>query len=232
MRNFSALLTLAVLGSAAHDAVADTRRQSLDDLRVVAEGFVRAQVSNKEIPVQVQIGALDERLRLTPCNGAPQGLLPSGTRVAARMTIGLRCADPVWTVYVPVSVQSEVPVLVTRAALARNSAPTIADVEIQKRWVPGFAHLYVTDPAALAGRHLRQPVAPGTALTVEQLAADVLVKRGQRVTLLAVAGGFEVRAQGEALADSGSGGRVRVQNLSSRQVVEGIAESATLVRVN
>jgi flagella basal body P-ring formation protein FlgA len=59
----------------------------------------------------------------------------------------------------------------------------------------------------------------------------VLIRRGQRVTLIARTGGFEVRALGEAVADAGPTGRIRVQNLSSLKVIEGQAESADTVRV-
>ena len=68
--------------------------------------------------------------------------------------------------------------------------------------------------------------------SADLLAADVLVRRGQRVTLVAMAGGIEVRAAGEAVADAGPDGRVRVLNLSSRRVVEGRAEAGDRVRVS
>jgi flagella basal body P-ring formation protein FlgA len=62
-------------------------------------------------------------------------------------------------------------------------------------------------------------------------AADILIKRGQRVTLIATAGGLEVRALGEALMDATPDGRIRVLNLVSRRPVEGQVESADRVRV-
>jgi flagella basal body P-ring formation protein FlgA len=51
------------------------------------------------------------------------------------------------------------------------------------------------------------------------------------VTLLTRVGGIEVSAAGEAMADATPEGRVRVQNLASRRVVEGVAETADRVRV-
>jgi flagella basal body P-ring formation protein FlgA len=83
----------------------------------------------------------------------------------------------------------------------------------------------------LAGRHLIGAVAPGTALSIELLAADILVKRGQRVTLVVAVGGLEVRAQGEAVGDATAAGRVRVLNLDSRRIVEGQVESRDRVRI-
>ena len=64
-----------------------------------------------------------------------------------------------------------------------------------------------------------RPLAAGSGLTVDAFMADSMVKRGQQVTLLASAGGLEVRANGLALSDGGSADRVRVQNLASQLVV-------------
>ena len=60
---------------------------------------------------------------------------------------------------------------------------------------------------------------------------DLVIKHGQEVTLVAAAGGIEVRAAGRALADAASGTRLKVQNLSSLKVVEGVVEGPDVVRV-
>jgi flagella basal body P-ring formation protein FlgA len=101
-----------------------------------------------------------------------------------------------------------------------------------RRRVPGFANGYLSSLDQLAGRHLRNAAPPGTALGVELLSPDVLIRRGQRVTLVASAGSLEVRAQGEAVADAQSNGRIRILNLASGRVVEGQVESRDCVRVS
>jgi flagella basal body P-ring formation protein FlgA len=60
---------------------------------------------------------------------------------------------------------------------------------------------------------------------------DLIVRRGQAVTLLSSGGAVEVRASGRAMVDGTAGARIQVQNLSSMRVVEGVVESADLVRV-
>ena len=62
-------------------------------------------------------------------------------------------------------------------------------------------------------------------MTADALAAALLIHRGQDVTLAAHAGGFEVRAPGLALADAAANQRVRVQNLNSLKIVEGVADT-------
>lgn len=209
--------------------------QSLEVVREAAAGFVKQRLqaeAGAHGTVLVQTGALDSRLRLAPCSTAPQGFAPGELRPGARLTIGVRCIQPAWTVYVSVQIETELEVMVLQRALPRGSPVLPEDARPERRRVPGVAASFITDPAQLAGRHLRATAAPGTAITVDLLAADVLVRRGQRVTLIARAGGLEVRAQGEALSDATPDGRVRVLNVNSREVVEGRVESRDSVRVS
>lgn len=208
--------------------------QPLEGIGRLAEAFVAAQpgVAGKDHVTHVTAEGLDPRLKLPRCSTEPAATLPPGARIAARMTVGVGCAQPRWTLYVAVRVETELDVLVSRKAAPRGSALVAGDVEKRRMRVPGFASSYVSDVAELAGRNLRQPVAPGTPLTAELLAADILVRRGQRVTLVANAGGVEVRAQGEAIGDASPAGRVRVLNLSSRRIIEGQVESRDRVRVS
>jgi len=208
--------------------------QPVEQLQHFAETFLMQRLQAPEAGDArhfATAGNLDPRLRLQKCASALQGIMPATATVAARLTIGVRCSSPAWTVYVPVAVETELDVLVMRAAASRNSSPAATDVELQQRRVPGIATSYLTRTEQLRGRHLKVAVSPGTALTADLLAADILIKRGQRVTLVATAGGIEVHAQGEAVADATATGRVRVQNLSSRKIVEGQAESSDRVRV-
>jgi flagella basal body P-ring formation protein FlgA len=61
--------------------------------------------------------------------------------------------------------------------------------------------------------------------------ADTVIHRGQEVTLVAGGPAIEIRASGRALSDAPAGARIQVQNLSSMTVVEGVVESADVVRV-
>jgi flagellar basal body P-ring formation protein FlgA len=229
-RAVAVLLTLFAMGPLqAQQAV-----QDVESIRASATAFVRERLQpTGNVVIHAQAAALDPRLRLAACTQPVIAFSPAGEiRAAARTTIGVRCNAPAWSVYVPVTVESELPVLVTTRALPRNAAVTAQDVELKQRRVPGAASGYLVSVDQLTGRHLRNAAAPGTALDADLLSADVLIKRGQRVTVIATAGSLEVRAQGEAVADATPDGRVRVLNLNSRRIVEGQVESRDSVRVS
>lgn len=182
--------------------------------------------------LHVTATGLDPRLRMPACQSGLEGFAPAAMRPAARMTVGVRCHRPQWNVFVPVNIETEMTVLTLNRALTRLARPGAGDIEPRRMRVPGFAADYIGNPAELEGRHLRVAAAPGTALRTSLLERDTVIRRGQRVTLVAAAGGIEVRAQGEALADATAAGRVRVLNLNSRKIVEGRVETADRVRVD
>jgi flagella basal body P-ring formation protein FlgA len=220
----------------ASEAVAEVEPQSLDAIRSAAEDVIHSQAEGPAKTmgreVIVSAGHLDSRLRLARCAGTLAASRPPGSVLAARTTVGVSCAQGTpWTVYVPVLLESEGPVLVTKRTVSRGSGVGPSDVETQVLRVPGLATHYVATVADLAGRHAKRALPPGTVLSNDELATDVLVKKGQQVTLLAAVGGIEVRANGRALADGGTADRIRVQNLNSSRIVEGMVESADIVRI-
>jgi flagella basal body P-ring formation protein FlgA len=218
---------LFAIGSAAH-----AQTQSLESVQRAAEKAVLGLLPPTHAKYFVTAGYLDARLRLASCASALDAEPTTRTSPGARATVGVRCAGPTqWTVYVPVTVEVEAPILVLKRSLARRSPVEATDVELQTRRVSGTEAAFITDVGNLAGRRLKRALSAGTPLTADVLVPDVLVKRGQHVTLLAASGPFEIRAQGQALSDGTEHERIRVQNVTSRKIVEGVVENSSTVRV-
>jgi flagellar basal body P-ring formation protein FlgA len=211
---------------------AHANTQSLNSIQAAAEEFVRSHLPASKAKRFVSAAALDSRLRLHQCEEPLEAFAPNPSNLGARATIGVRCntAAP-WTLYVPVTVEVEVSVLVLRRALSRRAKVTLADVEPQVRRLPGAASNFISDVANLQGHRLKRSLPAGAALTVDALTPDILVRRGQQVTLIAAVNGVEIRAQGHALTEGSAQDRVRVQNVTSLKVVEGVVESDSVVRV-
>jgi flagella basal body P-ring formation protein FlgA len=207
--------------------------QPLDAIQATAQSYVLKQVpSQKPGSVQVNVGALDQRLRLAACATPLKAALPTGATFRARMTVAVHCAGPTtWTVYVPVNIETQTSVLVLRHAAARGARLTADDVEVQTRTISGAGDDYLTEVAELSGRTLKRSLGAGAAVTADSMVADSLIKRGQQVTLLAAAGGMEVRARGVAMNDAPAAGRVKAQNLSSGRIVEGVVETSDVIRI-
>lgn len=207
--------------------------QSLSAVRLAAERALRRAIDPAPAGVQLAAATLDPRLRLLPCGGALQTYLQPPRGSQARVAVRVSCRQgATWSVNVPVEISREQQVLVLKRAVARGEILGAGDVVAQKRVLAGLASPFVASIDQLSGRPTRRPLPEGTAITAEALSPLLLIHRGQNVTLTASAGGFEVRAPGRAMSDAGAQQRLRVQNLESLKVVEGVAESDSVVRVS
>jgi flagella basal body P-ring formation protein FlgA len=189
------------------------------DIRRAAEQFVREL--GRDAAVFATAGHLDTRLRLPACAGELTPFLSPGAAVRARTTVGVRCGSPAWTVWLPVAVESEAPVLVARRSLSRGDVPAAADFESARRRMPGLASAFVSDASMLGVHRLRRPVAAGEALAADMLESPPLVRRGQRVTAVSRSAGIEVRVAADAMANATAGDRLRLRNPASGRVLEG-----------
>ncbi|HTB66945.1 MAG TPA: flagellar basal body P-ring formation chaperone FlgA [Steroidobacteraceae bacterium] len=206
--------------------------ESLATIEAAAHSYVLSLLPPGAAQTQITVQPIDRRLRLAQCGSPLTARLPLGTNLAARATVGVSCAGPThWSVYVPVVVESRISVLVLRHAVARDTHLTAEDVAVETRRTAGTAAAYLDAVTELSGRTVRRPLPIGTALTVDMFAADTVIHRGQEVTLVAGGGSIEIRATGRAMMDAPTGARIQVQNLSSLTVVEGVVESADVVRV-
>ncbi len=84
----------------------------------------------------------------------------------------------------------------------------------------------------LTGKQLRKPVAANTPLVEQVISETALVKRGQRVVLVAEAGGFTISTLGELRENAYVGSMVKVLNPASRRTVTGMLVDEGLVKVD
>ncbi len=188
-----------------------------------AESEIRSLAGATAAHLSLTAAPIDPRLRLPACDPSPLHAFILDNQVRAHTTVGVRCEGSVrWTIYTSIGVETEAAVLIARYALPRDANLAASDLQLATRRVPGLLDSYLTDVAAAAGQRLKRPVAAGEPLTVEALAPALLIRRGQQVVLLARSSRVEVRMAGTALADARAADHIRVQNLSSQRIVEGI----------
>lgn len=159
---------------------------------------------------------LDSALRLPRC-AQPLQASASGARTAL-----VRCPDaPGWRIYVPVQAHREAEVVVLAAAASPGVPITAHQLIVQRRDLATLTGAAFNDPAALAGRVPRRSLAAGTVPTEADFAAGATLRRGDPVVLVARSGGVEVRMQGRALGPAQAGGRITVENTTSRRILRG-----------
>jgi len=179
--------------------------------------------------VRVAAARLDPRLRLARCPADLQTFITQG-QTAMPTSIGVRCdAGTSWSLYVPVRVEVLANVVVLAGPVSRGDSLSPADVRLELHDIARLSGGYLTDIDDVEGMALRRLARPGTVLNDSLLEPERIIRRGERVRLQSGAGGFAVQGEGEALTDAAAGERVRIRNVDSGIVIEGIARSPGLV---
>ncbi|MGQ0621255.1 MAG: flagellar basal body P-ring formation chaperone FlgA [Panacagrimonas sp.] len=202
---------------------------SIDEVRDAALRHARTTIADDD--ARIEVGALDARLRFAACDAPLAARTASEAGNGGAMSIEVRCDTAGWKLFVPVTIRLQVPVLVAIRPLARGATVSAADIEIQIRDRATLGVAYLGSPDQLGGQVLARAIPAGSVLTAGALMPVRLVKRGQAVTLIGRSGRFQIRAQGKALGDASAGQLIRVENLSSRRVVEGEVNADGTVQV-
>lgn len=181
---------------------------------------------------RIDIGQLDNRLRLARCAQVPTAQLAPGTRSIDNGTVNIRCSEPVaWSIFVPVRVEREVVAVVVTRPLSQRQVIAPDDVRLEATSNTKLTAGYFDALDAVVGQQAKRALLPGQVVNDAMLTAPKLVKRGQQVTLIVGRPGITVQMKGEALEDGVTGQRIRVRNTTSKHIVEGEVEAAGKVRV-
>ncbi|UTW46395.1 flagellar basal body P-ring formation protein FlgA [bacterium SCSIO 12696] len=208
-------------------------KQTLDSIRQAVTNYLMQQPQIKRLSsATVTPGPLDKRLQLNQCQQPLQMFMPAGGKLVGKSTVGVRCTgSKPWTLYVPVTVMAYAEVATANHPMQRGTLLSADDFSLVQQALHQLPAGYMESPGELIGKELTRTVGAGKTLTRSMLKSPTLIQRGQQVTLIAQSSNFEVRMNGKALGKGGKGDRIRVQNLSSKKVVEGIinAQGAVLV---
>ena len=232
----AAMLTLHASPAAASPATASSPPPSAFEevprLQTLAAAAAAPHLPALAERQRLLAGPIPPRTRVTICPIAIKPSVGTAPHGNDRVLIELRCesATP-WHLYVPVRVVGTSTVTIAARAIVAGSVLTAADLRIERRDMTELPTGYLDDPAVALGRTAARPIAAGSPVSIQQLVASKAVQRGQTVTLVADAGGISVRMAGRALSDALINQRLRVQNLSSGKIVEGIARSEQVVEI-
>ena len=205
---------------------------------------------------EVTIAPLDPRVQVQACSKA----LTVDHPFSSKDTVRVRCADPVWQLYLqvampaPVVAQATVPAsnagkpLVSGAGNAAV-APVVKTVVVPKRLIQRGTiidadmleevsqtggnvdnSMLQSLKDALAAEAVRD-LSAGQALRSSDIRRAILVKQGQLVTMnVGEKSGFLITVRVEALQDGRMGEQVRLKNTESGRQISGVVVGPNLVR--
>lgn len=208
--------------------------QSANSIMKTAEAYIKTHTAvDKEQTLIVKANKLDPRLRLPKCSKPIEAFLPHGQLKGKNRTIGVRCeSQRPWKIFVPVKVKIMSPAVVLTRRLNPGDDIDVTDVSLQTRDVSTMAYGYFSDLKSIQGYTAKRSLANGTLLSPEMLKAPLLIQRGQTVTIAAESGSLSIKMNGKAMSDGSKGDIIRVKNLNSGRIVEGVVQNNGSVKIN
>jgi flagella basal body P-ring formation protein FlgA len=140
-------------------------------------------------------------------------------RLWGRIPYTLRCSDPVWEVRGRAEVSLHVPVVTARRNLSRGQVLNQRTMALTQKDLAGVYGGFVTDMRQLAGQRTKRAMRAGQVISMSQVAAPLLVERGDHVLIRVIADGMHASMTGEALESGAQGEGIKVRNHSSGKVI-------------
>ena len=167
--------------------------------------------------VEIEVGRLDPRLRLAPCQRV-EPYLPAHTRLWGKSRIGLRCTEgPArWNVFLPIAVKVFGQALVAAVPLAAGTTVARADVVQAEVDLAEDSSVAMMDASLVIGRTVARAVDAGQSLRQAHLKPRQWFAVGETVRVVAVGAGFSVAGEGQALTPGLEGLPARVRTESGR----------------
>jgi flagella basal body P-ring formation protein FlgA len=232
IRRWLLVLAFAALCPALTRADAQAELEDLRGLEALAQKEAALNLPPLTDRQRLIAGPIEAHMRLQRCSRPIAPVVSAGAHMRDRILVELRCpGTPPWHIYVPVRLVGTSAVAIAARAIVAGSVLTDKDVRIEQRDIPELPPGYLDDPTVAVGLTAARPISSGAVITNQYLLGAKAVQRGQTVTLIADSGPMSIRMQGKALSDALINQRVRVENLSSGKVVEGVARSEQVVEI-
>ncbi len=140
--------------------------------------------------------------------------------------------DGLRTFWVQASFLFKVPVVVARRDIERGMEISASDVEPKYLWMKPSRVRGILAYSDVLGKVATRPIPPGTVITSSMVKRPVMVRRGQLVKFLLIAGGVRIEGVAKAMQSGCAGDWVKLRNLASGRVFGGevIGEGRVLVR--
>jgi flagella basal body P-ring formation protein FlgA len=146
-----------------------------------------------------------QRLEIEPLSRTMVGKLP----IVIRCYQGDKLTD---TLRIRSEVKLRKPVLVCKKLISRGQTITESDLELQPTWLDSTIKAPLTATSAVVGQRAVSQVRPGAVLGADDVAAALLVQRGQMVTVRCVSGALVLKTVGRASSDGASGQIITLKN--------------------
>jgi flagellar basal body P-ring formation protein FlgA len=216
------LLSLNPNDAKAQSKIAKAQSEIIDvqQLRLNIVQFLTAEYrSTNATKVNIKVGALDSRLRLE-CDQPLMYNLQDPSNNGGNINTQVACrGTSQWTILVPAQAIVFRPMAVASRNLLRGELIQTEDVGVEVLDASQYRQGYSSKPEDIIGKELKYPVNKGDAFRASALNTQLAIKRGDEVSLEALAGSIRVVTTGTAISNGRIGQQIKVKNNRSARIV-------------
>jgi len=223
-------LGAAVLPLAQAQAAPDAAAAALYERAQVWLDQMVGNSAGLPLRMAVEVGVLDSRLKLAPCERV-EPYLPPGTQLWGKTRLGLRCTQGTvkWNVFLPITIKAFGPAWVIKGQVASGALLTQADaMPMEVDWAESRSAV-VANLDDWVGQTATRVLTTGQALRQDMVKASQVFASGAQVRVVARGAGFEISSSAQAISGGVMGQTVRVRMDNGRVVSGQVVDSQTVL---
>lgn len=196
--------------------------------------FIKKHVeSNVTLPAQgklnVEVSEIDPRITLQSCLSPLTANIPENHN-GRNVNVKIVCTDEdSWYLYIPVRIQTIVPVLVTRMRVNKGTLLNQSNMEVIFKDSNQIRGTVMTDTTLVTGARIKRNLSKGSVITDKN---TCFVCKDEPVNIIAKSESFEIKSYGVALNDGSLGEIIAVRNKQSGRIVQGQVSAINQVVIN
>lgn len=203
-----------------------------DQLQSVIKQFVLSE-ANPQLPTpEVVFLDFPKNLRLADCPNIQVAYRNTSQQTDfGEKTVVASCASPYWQIYLLINLQGKVPVVFSRGPILERTQLSPDLFVIKNEESNEINGQYFSSIDAIENGQARNYIPGNTQIQPDMIEQDFLVHRGSAVSITNNSDGVYVKMNGIAQDDGMKGQTIRVKNMNSGRVVEGVVKDASTVIV-
>lgn len=225
--NFLLLFYVFFINSAtsyAGTAKAGTHTVKIENIYEKVKTFLQQEIQ-RQSPVEdysnvkIHIRKINPNLTLPSCDKFLTVTL-QGKKIQSNTSVKVTCpGSHPWSIYVNSTIKIEKRIIVSRYELPRQHIIEAKDLTTIERDLHTLRGGYSTTVENIVGKQVKRSIRSGNVIYNYQLQLPDIVKKGDKVHVVAKRGSLSVISSGIALSNAAKGEKIRVENQHSTRII-------------
>ncbi len=199
--------------------------QSIFSIQEAIEQYISTHLATNT-DYKIRHDRLDRRLTLSLCNKPLEIINLIGTLQPGRNSIGVKCnGEKRWIIYTSVSISVYQDVIVLTHPLRRGDIFNASALQLARKEISTLRSGFFSTAEHILNQQATRNLSAGTVITQSHYTKAKLIKRGDRVYITTRLPHLHISMAGIAMMDGAKGQNIRVKNLTSQQIVQGVVTS-------